>query len=193
MDHPQKRERTRILHPRLRSKAINESPQNPKFLKNIGVRRVISARTRQTRMGGAKLRPEVWAAMQEANAAQVEMTELHAKAGARIAEMTQNEAAYVTSGSAAGLVLSAAACITGGNPALMDKLPFTDGLKNEIVIHRFQRNHYDINIRQAGARLVEIGSHRQTHPWELEDAIGEENGGRLLFPGSVCGPEHPQA
>ena len=187
MDHPQKRERTRILHPWLRSKAINESPQNPKFLKNLGVRRVISARTRQTRMGGAKLRPEVWAAMQEANAAQVEMTELHAKAGARIAEMTQNEAAYVTSGSAAGLVLSAAACITGGNPALMDKLPFTDGLKNEIVIHRFQRNHYDINIRQAGARLVEIGSHRQTHPWELEDAIGEKTAAVFYFPGQYAG------
>ncbi len=125
--------------------------------------------------------------MQEANAAQVDMNELHAKAGARVAGMTQNEAAYVTSGSAAGLVLCAAACITGGSPALMDKLPFTDGLKNEIVIHRFQRNHYDINIRQAGARLVEIGSHRQTHPWELEEAIGEKTAGVFYFPGRYAG------
>ena len=125
--------------------------------------------------------------MREANAAQVDMNELHAKAGARIAEMTQNEAAYVTSGSAAGLALSAAACITGGNPALMDKLPFTDGLKNEIVIHRFQRNHYDINIRQAGARLVEIGSHRQTHPWELEEVIGEKTAAVFYFPGQYMG------
>ncbi len=125
--------------------------------------------------------------MQEANAAQVDMNELHATAGARVAGMTQNEAAYVTSGSAAGLVLCAAACITGGSPALMDKLPFTDGLKNEIVIHRFQRNHYDINIRQAGARLVEIGSHRQTHPWELEEAIGEKTAGVFYFPGRYAG------
>ena len=166
---------------------INESAQNPEFLQDLGVRRVISARTRQTVFGGSKMRPEVWAAMQEANAAQVDMNELHAKAGARIAGLTQNEAAYVTSGSAAGLVLSAAACITGGNPALMDRLPFTDGLKNEIVLHRFQRNHYDINIRQAGARLVEIGSHRQTHPWELEEAIGEKTAGVFYFPGRYAG------
>ena len=166
---------------------INESPQDPKFLKDLGVRRVISARTRQTVLGGSKLRPEVWAAMREANAAQVDMNELHAKAGARIAEMTRNDAAYVTSGSAAGLTLCAAACITGGNPALMDRLPFTDGLKNEVVLHRFQRNHYDINIRQAGARLVEIGSHRQTHPWELEEAIGEKTAAVFYFPGQYEG------
>jgi len=176
-----------VFHHRLRSKAINESPQDPKFLNDLGVRRVISARTRQTVFGGSKMRPEVWAAMREANAAQVDMNELHEKAGARIAELTRNEAAYVTSGSAAGLVLCAAACITGGNPALMDRLPFTDGLKNEIVIHRFQRNHYDINIRQAGARLVEIGSHRQTHPWELEEAIGEKTAGVFYFPGRYAG------
>ncbi len=153
----------------------------------MGVRRVITARTRQTVFGGSKLRPEIWAAMREANAVQVDMNELHAKAGGRIAEMTRNEAAYVTSGSAAGLALCAAACITGTNPALMDKLPFTDGLRNEIVIHRFQRNHYDINIRQAGARLVEIGSHRQTHPWELEEAIGEKTAGVFYFPGQYMG------
>ncbi|MCY3822940.1 MAG: aminotransferase class V-fold PLP-dependent enzyme [Nitrospinae bacterium] len=184
---PPRRRGAAVFHLRLGSKAINESPQNPKFLNDLGMRRVISARTRQTVFGGSKMRPEVWAAMREANAAQVDMNELHAKAGARIAGMTQNEAAYVTSGSAAGLVLCAAACITGRNPALMDRLPFTDGLKNEIVIHRFQRNHYDINIRQAGARLVEIGSHRQTHPWELEEAIGEKTAGIFYFPGRYAG------
>ncbi len=186
MDSPSRRGGA-LFHLRLRSKAINESAQDPRFLHDLGVRRVISARTRQTVFGGSKMRPEVWAAMREANAAQVDMNELHAKAGARIAGMTRNEAAYVTSGSAAGLVLCAAACITGKNPALMDRLPFTDGLKNEIVIHRFQRNHYDINIRQAGARLVEIGSHRQTHPWELEEAIGEKTAGVFYFPGRYAG------
>ena len=105
-----------------------------------------------------------------------------------IAKLTRNEAAFVTSGSAAGLVLTTAACIAGSDPAKMDRLPHSEGLKNEIIIHRFQRNHYDINIRQAGAQLVEIGGHRTTHPWELEEAIGERTAGIVYFPGRYVGP-----
>jgi len=118
----------------------------------------------------------------------LDMNELHERAGERIAKLTRNEAAFVTSGSAAGLVLTTAACIAGSDPAKMDRLPHSEGLKNEIIIHRFQRNHYDINIRQAGARLVEIGGHRTTHPWELEEAIGERTAGIVYFPGRYVGP-----
>ncbi len=145
---------------------------NSSFTERLGVRTIINARSRLSRLGGSIMAPEVWEAMQDAGRAYLDMGELHEKAGERIAELTRNEAAYVTSGSAAGLVLTTAACITGTDPAKMDRLPHIDGLKNEIIIHRFQRNHYDINIRQTGARLVEIGNQRTTHPWELEEAIG---------------------
>ncbi len=55
----------------------------------------------------------------------------------RLAELTHNEAAYVSNGAAAGLTLATAACITGDDPALMARLPMqTEGLKNEVVVHR---------------------------------------------------------
>ena len=47
--------------------------------------------------------------------------------GERLAELTQNEAAYVSSGAAAGLVLAAAACITGTDPAAISQLPDLSG------------------------------------------------------------------
>jgi L-seryl-tRNA(Ser) seleniumtransferase len=78
--------------------------------------------------------------------------------------------------------------MAGTDPAKIARLPYVDGLmKNEVVIHRFQRNHYDNNLRSAGARLVEIGSHRFTHGWELENAIGPQTAAVAYFVGPYEG------
>ena len=79
----------------------------------------------------------------------------------------------VTAGSAAGMLLEAAACMTGDDPSKVDRLPDTTGMKNEIVIHRFQRVTYDRCFRAAGAKLVEIGDSGGAFEWELEAAINE--------------------
>lgn len=118
-----------------------------------------------------------------------DISELQAKIGSRLAELTRNEAAYVTSGAAAGLVLATAACIAGKDAARIAKLPaVADELPNEVIVHRFQRNHYDNNVRTAGATFVEIGQHRATHLWELEDAIGRRTAAILYFAGPYEGP-----
>ena len=62
-----------------------------------------------------------------------------------------------TSGAAAGLLLGAAACVTGLDPGKMNRLPDTTGMKDEIVMVRSQRNFYDHAIRGAGVRIVESG------------------------------------
>ena len=112
-------------------------------------------------------------AMEEASRWFVDMHELNRKAGDVIARMTGAEAGLVTAGSAAGMVLEAAACIAGNDPAKVWQLPDTSGMKNEIVIHRAHRVNYDHNFRTAGATLVEIGNTGTTHEWELEAAINE--------------------
>jgi L-seryl-tRNA(Ser) seleniumtransferase len=105
--------------------------------------------------------------------------------GKRLAKLTNNEAAYVSNGAAAGLALAAAACMTGDDPALMARLPMhTEGMKNEIVVHRVQRNWYDIAIRQAGAKLIEIGHSLETQAWELDDAITDRTAAVFYFAGS---------
>ena len=58
------------------------------------------------------MRPETIAAMREASQAFVNIDELNEAAGAAIARMLGAEAAFVTGGGS-GLVLQAAACMTG--------------------------------------------------------------------------------
>jgi L-seryl-tRNA(Ser) seleniumtransferase len=114
--------------------------------------------------------------MQEAARLSVPIEELQAAAGAYIAEVTGAQAGYVTTGSAAGLTLAAAACIAGLDPARMDRLPDTDGIPNEIIVHRSHQVAYNHALRAAGARLVEVGyigypGVGATYPWQVESAI----------------------
>lgn len=137
----------------------------------LGVRPVINALSTYTRLGGSIMPPEVTEAMREASRSFVDLDALQRAVGERIAELTHNEAAYVASGAAAGLVLATAACITGKDPAAIHRLPDLSGLKNEVVVHKSHRNGYDHAVRSVGVQLVEIGSALSTAPWELEAAI----------------------
>src|SRR5262249_13912047 len=124
---------------------------------SLGARPLINAYATLTRLGGSLMPPEVLQAMNEAAGCFVDLNELQRLVGERLAELTQNEAAYVSAGAAAGLVLAAAACMAGSDPERFDKLPNGPGIKNEIVVHHSHRNGYDFALRQAGAKLVEIG------------------------------------
>ncbi len=144
----------------------------PGIYSRIGVRTIVNGRGATTSVGGTLMAPEVLAAMTEASRAFVVLDELNEAVGEKIAGITGAEAGYVTSGSAAGMVLAAAACIAGDDPARMRRLPDSEGMANEIVIHRAHRIDYDQMFRVGGGRLVEIGLPAGTAPWELEQAIG---------------------
>ena len=139
----------------------------------LGVRRVIHGAGTTTRYGGSLLRPEALEAMREASQTLVNLDELNAAAGAAIARRLGAEAAFVTAGASSGLVLQAAACIAGDDPAKITRLPDTTGMRNEIVIQRAHRFAYDQAYRVAGGVLVDIGLARRTAPFELEQAIGD--------------------
>jgi L-seryl-tRNA(Ser) seleniumtransferase len=111
--------------------------------------------------------------MREASQTLVNLDELNEAAGAAIARLLGAEAAFVSAGASAGLLLQAAACIAGDDPAKITRLPDTRGMRDEIVIQRAHRFAYDQAYRVAGATLVEIGLARRTQPFELEDAIGD--------------------
>jgi uncharacterized pyridoxal phosphate-dependent enzyme len=139
----------------------------------LGVRPVINARGMNTMTSGSLMPPPVLAAMAEAATAFVDMAELNARAGRRIAELIGVEAAHVTSGSAGGLLLAAAACLAGDDPERIRQLPDTDGMPNEIVIQQCERVQYDQALRTAGARLVVVGEQAGCSEREVEAAIGE--------------------
>jgi D-glucosaminate-6-phosphate ammonia-lyase len=145
----------------------------PRIYRRLGVRRVIHASGTTTRYGGSILRPEVLDTMREASQTLVNLDELNEAAGAAIAKLLGAEAAFVTAGASAGLVLQAAACIAGDDPAKITRLPDTRGMRNEIVIQRAHRFAYDQSYRVPGGVLVEIGLARRTQAFELEEAITE--------------------
>lgn len=154
----------------------------------IGVRTIVNARGATTAVGGTLMPPEVTAAMAEAAKAFVVIEELNAKVGEKIAAATGAEAGYVTSGSAAGMLLAAAACIAGEDPVRISRLPNTAGMANEIVMHRTHRIGYDQMFPAAGAKLVEIGLPNGTEPWELEAAINEKTAAVAYMDSPAVGP-----
>jgi uncharacterized pyridoxal phosphate-dependent enzyme len=130
---------------------------------------------------------EVIEAMLDASRHFVNLDELQMRVGERIAGLTHNEAAYVCTGAAAGLVLATAACIAGADPAAINQLPDLTGLKNEVIIHKAHRNGYDHGVRQVGVKIVEIGTALSTEPWELERAINPQTAAIFWFQGAMSG------
>jgi L-seryl-tRNA(Ser) seleniumtransferase len=150
---------------------------SPSVYAKLGVRRVIHGAGTTTRYGGSLMRLETIEAMREAAQVLVNIDELNEAAGATIARMLGAEAALVTAGSTAGLVLQAAACMAGDDPGRIARLPDTTGMKNEFVIQRAHRFSYDQAFRVPGGVLVEIGLGRRTDPYELTGAIGPRTAG----------------
>jgi D-glucosaminate-6-phosphate ammonia-lyase len=146
----------------------------PGVYQKLGVHPIIHGAGTTTRYGGSLMRSETIEAMREAARAFVNIDELNAAAGAAIARMLGAEAAFVTGGAAAGLVLQAAACMTGDDAAKVARLPDTTGMRNEFIIQRAHRFMYDQAFRVAGGVLVEIGIGRRTAPYELESAINAQ-------------------
>src|SRR5229473_1284152 len=160
----------------------------PSVYARLGVHPVIHASGTTTRYGGSRMRPETIEAMREAAQALVNIDELNEAAGAAIARMLGAEAALVTAGSAAGLVLQAAACIAGDDPARIARLPDVTGMRHEFVIQRPHRFSYDQSFRVPGGELVEIGLGRRTMPYELENAIGPATAGVIYLVSPFTSP-----
>jgi L-seryl-tRNA(Ser) seleniumtransferase len=146
----------------------------PNVYAQLGIVPVIHGAGTTTRYGGSLMRPQTIEAMREAAQMFVNIDELNEAAGAAIARMLGAEAAWVTGGAAAGLVLQAAACMAGDDPDKIVRLPDTSGMKNEIIIQRPHRFQYDQALRLAGAKLVEIGLGRRTTASELSSAITDK-------------------
>jgi D-glucosaminate-6-phosphate ammonia-lyase len=140
----------------------------------LGVRHVINADATLTRLGGSLMPEEVLDAMREAAGSFVDMHELQRVVGERIAAITRNEAAFVTTGAAAAIVLATLAGMTKGDlPTIARLIEKGEAPRDEVVVQRAHRIPYDPAIRLAGARIVDIGNRLQTFPWELEGAISE--------------------
>ena len=135
---------------------------------SFGVRPLINCRGTLTVISGSLELPEVRAAVESAGQHHVVLDELMDAAARRLAEITGAEWALISSGCAAGMAHTTAACVTGGNPDLHVRIPDLTGFaKDEVVIPKASRNEYDQAIRSVGVRIIEVGDAA-----EYEAALG---------------------
>lgn len=163
-------------------------PARRDYFAELGVKPFINAAGAYSALGGARMRDEVIDAMRYAATRKVKMSALHDAVGERIAALAGSEAAMVTSGATAAMVLGTAACMTRGDEELMRQLPDTSGMPDEIVIQKKHRYTYDRALTVAGSRLVEV----QTEA-DVRSAVGERTAMMFFLQPTQQGDDIPAA
>ena len=137
--------------------SAKSAPQAVDYYQKLGVTPFINAAGTYTVLSASTMPDEVQAAIAIAARQPVNLNELHDASGAYLAKRLQCEAALVTSGAAAALVVGTAACVTMGNEQATLGIP-TDmsGLKNEVIVQKSHRYGYDHALRNCGTRFVEV-------------------------------------
>jgi L-seryl-tRNA(Ser) seleniumtransferase len=147
------------------------------------LKQVINASGTMTSLGAAAANQEAIDAAAAILTRAVEMPELHRAASLAIARATGAEAGCVTACAGAGISVAVAAAMTGDDLARIERLPDTDGLKDEIVLQRGHNCHFSGEIAQmirlAGASVVEIGAVNRATGYQLEGALGERTAAAL--------------
>jgi L-seryl-tRNA(Ser) seleniumtransferase len=152
---------------------VAEVPSRGAIYRGLGVEPIINGRSTFTILGGSLMPAEVLDAMRLAADSFVDLVELQIAVCRRLAELTRNEAAFVSGGAAAGLFLAAAACIARDTPDGVLRVEDLDSHpeRPRFIIHAAHRIPYERAFELAGGGLVEIGSTHGTKESELQAAL----------------------
>jgi seryl-tRNA(Sec) selenium transferase len=165
----------------------DEAEQN--IFRSIGVEPIINCRGTFTIIGGSIERPEVRAAMEAASQNFIQYDELADGIGRRLAELTGAEWGMVSAGCAAAMKHVTAACVTGGNPEKLIRIPDLTGFdKTEVIIPRHSRNTYDHAIRNIGVKIITVDSIE-----ELEKALSPRTAMIYLMAYGATQPGQPMS
>lgn len=102
------------------------------IFEKYGLRQVINGCGKMTVLGASAIDKEVAEAMGAAAMDYVEIADLLPAAGKVIAAATGAEDGCPTCGASAGIAISTAAVISGKNLDIIENLPDSEGLKNQI-------------------------------------------------------------
>src|SRR5215475_10537277 len=159
----------------------------------LGVTPLVNINGTVTVIGGSVMHPEVMELIRRGNQHFVLIDELEMAAGKFIAKLCKSPAGYtglVTAGAAAALVVGYAGMMTEDLEPRMRAIPdVSDFPRNEVIIQKSHRYPFDHQIRQTGAKLVEVETR--------EEMIAAVNPKTLAIPftnilsdkGKVSGPE----
>jgi L-seryl-tRNA(Ser) seleniumtransferase len=143
----------RTIAPALAARSDAESSQ---VYRRLGLRPIINAAGTYTHLGGSLMPPEVVDAMLDAGRHYVPIRDLSRAVGERIAQLTKNEAAIVTTGAAGAIFVATCVAIAGDDESKRNRLPFTAGMKNEVVCQNLHQTGWTRQCEAAGARIVPV-------------------------------------
>ena len=154
---------------------MTDYPYKSSVLEDLGVRSYINARNWSTNIGGNWIDDRVLDAMNEVAKTFVDMHDLFDKADHKVATLCETEEAHITSGAGGAIELAVAGCMAGNNYGRWVRLPHTEGMPNEVLLHRGHYINYTPQWIASGAKAIEFGiaGTLKSSKRELEGAITE--------------------
>lgn len=159
----------------------------------LGVTPLVNINGTLTVIGGSVMRPEVMELIRRGNQHCVLIDDLEIAAGKFIAKLCKSPAGYtalVTAGAAAAIVVGYAGMMTEDlEPRLRDIPDVSNFPRNEVIIQKSHRFPFDHQIRQTGAKLVEVETREEMIAAINPRTLAIHFTNILSDKGKVSGPE----
>ena len=159
----------------------------------LGVTPLVNINGTLTVIGGSVMRPEVMELIRRGNQHCVLIDELEIAAGKFIAKLCKSPAGYtglVTAGAAAAIVVGYAGMMTEDLEPRLRAIPEVSNFpRNEVIIQKSHRFPFDHQIRQTGAKLVEVETREEMIAAINPRTLAIHFTNILSDKGKVSGPE----
>jgi seryl-tRNA(Sec) selenium transferase len=159
----------------------------------LGITPLININGTVTVIGGSVMAPQVMELMRRGNEHFVLIDELEVAAGKFIAKLCKLPAGYtglVTGGAAAAMVVGYAGMMTEDLEPRLHTIPDVSGFpRNEVIIQKSHRYNFDHQIRQTGAKLVEVETREEMIAAINPKTVAIHFTNILSDRGKVSGPE----
>ena len=159
----------------------------------LGVTPLVNINGTVTVIGGSVMKPEVMELIRRGNEHFVLLDELEIAAGKFIAKLCKSPVGYtglVTGGAAAAMVVGYSAFMTEDLEDRLIAVPDTSSFpRNEVIIQKSHRYAFDHQIRQTGARLVEVVTREEMIAAITPKTVAIHFTNILSDSGKISGPE----
>jgi seryl-tRNA(Sec) selenium transferase len=126
----------------------------------LGITPLVNINGTVTVIGGSVMKPEVMELIRRGNEHFVLIDELEIAAGKFIAKLSKSPVGYtglVTGGAAAAMVVGYSGMMTEDLESRLISVPDVSGFpRTEVIIQKSHRYAFDHQIRQTGAKLIEV-------------------------------------
>src|SRR5579862_4762765 len=159
----------------------------------LGITPLVNINGTLTVIGGSVMKPEVMELIRRGNEHCVSIDELEIAAGKFIAKLCKSPVGYtglVTGGAAAAMVVGYAGMMTEDLETRMRDIPDVSSFpRNEVIIQKSHRYPFDHQIRQTGAKLVEVETREEMIAAINPKTVAIHFTNILSDKGQVSGPE----